>query len=45
MFDLRRKPSHPGEIFKKEFMEPLRGHWGRACVYAFNILAESQFRY
>jgi antitoxin HigA-1 len=24
MFDLKRKPSHPGEIFKKEFMEPLR---------------------
>jgi addiction module HigA family antidote len=23
MFDLKRKPSHPGEIFKKEFMEPL----------------------
>lgn len=24
MFDLKRKPTHPGEILKKEFMEPLR---------------------
>ncbi len=23
MFDLKRKPSHPGEILKKDFMEPL----------------------
>lgn len=24
MFSLRRKPTHPGEILKKEFMEPLK---------------------
>jgi addiction module HigA family antidote len=24
MFNLRRKPTHPGEILKKEFMEPLK---------------------
>lgn len=24
MFNLKRKPTHPGEILKKEFMEPLK---------------------
>jgi addiction module HigA family antidote len=24
MFNLKRKPTHPGEILKKDFMEPLK---------------------